>query len=64
MNNNFRILTLVSNGDNFYVAQIGDVVTDRVGRAIGFKATATSDNYPQYAQADKWVSDNLPPLTN
>jgi len=55
-----RILTIkTKEGRNEYVAEVGQVVKDRVGRTIGFDAVATSPNYRQKSMADKWITKLL-----
>lgn len=43
------------NGCKKYVAQIGYICYDRVGRANGFSAVATSDNFNTNAECQKWL---------
>ena len=48
-----------ADGKNEYVAQLGNKVTDRVGRETGFKATATSPNFKSEGEMQKWISQNI-----
>jgi hypothetical protein len=48
-----------ADGKNEYVAQLGNKVTDRVGRETGFKATATSPNFKSEGEMQKWISKNI-----
>jgi len=44
-----------ADGKTEYVAQIGNSVTDRVGRETGFKASSTSPNFSSEGEMNKWI---------
>lgn len=46
-------------GDIEYVAQIGNIVEDRVGRPIGFEANETSPNLTTQSRLDKWITNAI-----
>ncbi len=44
-----------ADGKTEHVAQLGNTLTDRVGRSTGFKATDTSPNFKTEGEMNKWI---------